>query len=86
MILYAWCKNVSGMKQEEMSLVVDRDIISLSTAQESIYVADILEGSGLAFIISDYREILGAIDTEFLSKAVELVLENAGLSIKARAR
>ena len=62
------------MKQEEMSLVVDRDIISLSTAQESIYVADILEGSGLAFIISDYREILGAIDTEFLSKAVELVL------------
>ncbi len=63
------------MKQDEMRLVVDRDIISLSTAQESIYVADILEGSGLAFIISDYREILGAIDTEFLCKAVELVLE-----------
>ena len=50
-------------------------ILPLTTAQEAIYVAHLLDNSEISFNIAHYREINGEIDADLLSKAIGLVVE-----------
>ena len=64
-----------------MNKTFDRDrenpstILPLTSAQEAIYVAHLLDNSEISFNIAHYREINGEIDADLLSKAIGLVVE-----------
>ena len=50
-------------------------ILQLTSAQESIYFAHLLDIAGISLNIAHYREINGKIDADLLFRAIDLVLD-----------